>query len=198
MFLQAEGDLDLKVLDGSGVELARSVGLGDREEVSIPPRGAPWDVVIHVENYTQRGTSYTLNITAVMPAPEDNCASAVTLVSGQRVTGSNVGANNGVDLQPAASCVPYGNSGGDLFYRVSVPAGQTLTATTSGDGETDVVLLLLDGCAGNCCLAGADAADLLETLRYTNATGALQDLILVVDGYRSEDVGAFTLDVTVQ
>ena len=73
-----------------------------------------------------------------------------------------------------------------------------MTATTTSTADIDLVLALVDGCQGDCCWAGADAADAAETLTYINNTGAPQDLVLVVDGYQPSDVGPFTLDVTVQ
>ena len=150
-----------------------------------------------------QGTSYVLGVAAsalqrvvhyqvvaLPPTPQnDACDAAVVLpTNGMPVTGSTRGAANDVSLLNV-DCTGYGTQGPDVFYRVAIPAGATLTvalADLTGRGA-DGALYLLDGCAEKCCWAGADRAGAggAETLVYNNLTGASQNLLLGVDQYNA-------------
>ena len=132
----------------------------------------------------------------------DLCAGAATLVAGTPVQGDTSLSSN--DLQFAANtCVPRNNAGPDDFYNVTVGVGQTLTATATPTGSssfTDLALILLTSCTDLCCWANSDTGRgaTPEVLTYTNATGSLQNLVLVVDTYDNgygDSAGPYTLSI---
>lgn len=132
----------------------------------------------------------------------DTCANPITIAGSGIVMGTTVTARG--DYAPSSSpCKP--GDGPELVYRLNVPAGHRLDVTATPLTRFDLVLNLVTdaaacaGATGMQCLRGADAAgaQLAERVSYTN-TGAAQQVLLVVDGYDTGDVGPFSLDVTIQ
>jgi hypothetical protein len=135
--------------------------------------------------------------TCVTPAVNDTCAGVIPLTEGT-VNGTWVGAEDDSDPGPAPDgCTLYREQGADVFYSVSLAAGETLTVVI-GDTIADSALYLLTDCedAEGSCVAGVDAsASLGETLTYT--APAAQSLFLVVDQYAPSDFVDFELTVTI-
>lgn len=91
--------------------------------------------------------------------------------------------------------------GPDVVYKISVPAGQRLSATATPEAATvgnqyDLALYLIEAPASNCsatppdggtiCAAASDntmALDAPETVSYLNSGTAAVDVFLVVDSY---------------
>lgn len=88
------------------------------------------------------------------------------------------------------SCTSYTASAEELLYSVVVPDGETITVTQTpiGGNTQDSSLYLLDDCADMDavnCLAGADSTfgGEVETLNWTNTTGANMTVYIVVDAF---------------
>jgi hypothetical protein len=101
------------------------------------------------------------------------------------------------DLDPSPFCAGEA-PGGDGMVKVTLDAGQTLTATASMPGS-DLVLYALYHCTvPSSCVVGADDARTggPETLSYTNTSGVQENLYLVLD---SIDLSAgYNLEITLQ
>lgn len=90
----------------------------------------------------------------VFAAPDNlDCANAPALHDGDTldVLGATVGQQTlGSVCLPESDWPP-------LFYEVTIPAGQTLTAVGSPLGSDRIALRLLDGCAPASCVAEAES-----------------------------------------
>ncbi len=145
---------------------------------------------------------FTLKVDTGAPRPvpaNDTCAAATVLdvsTGSAQVSGSTYRGTN--DADPGSACTGSTTSGPDVFYAVSLGAGQTLKATATPSGSYDTALYVLPACGSTSCLAGSDASFTsgAETVTYT-ATSA-QTVYLGVDGYQAGDAGDFDLQVTVQ
>ncbi|WP_033369477.1 CARDB domain-containing protein, partial [Hymenobacter norwichensis] len=119
------------------------------------------------------------NICVTLPPANDNCAGAISLTTGTTctvTTGTNAGATNGTT--PVVSCgntsIPASN---DVWYSTVVPAGGSLTVTTSaaaGSALDDTVLELYTGTCGSltsiACNDDANAATLFSSATVTGLT----------------------------
>ncbi len=96
-------------------------------------------------------------------------------------------------------------SGPERVFSISVPAGQTLTATATPDtgSMADPVINLIDGPASNCtntptCLDSSDDPQndqAPETVTFQNTTAAAKTVFIVVGSYST---GPFSLTVALQ
>jgi hypothetical protein len=191
--------LDLFVLSADASSILGTDQNYGGAQVVLPAFPAATDVLILVHG-SGGPMEYKVGVSPV-PA-NDACSGALVLQSGQTVTGNTTGLGNDTQMTMANSCTGYANSGADTYHRVTIPAGQTLTATL--ETLTDHAMYLLDSCTGACCWAGVDdSATDSEVLSYTNATGATQELLLVVDSFDAtsggENVaGPYELGITIQ
>ena len=150
-------------------------------EVSAPDGAAP--------------IAYSLFTLGARPA-NDRCDGATPLPPGAEVIGSTLDADDDLSFAGGfGSCTGWADRGGDLAYRVSIAAGQTMAARLSSGA--DLALYLLDDCASRCCWAGADLAPggAVELVGHLNTTGAPQELYLIVDSFDLTVAGDFTLSV---
>lgn len=141
----------------------------------------------------ERCTGYS----CVPAPPGDDCAEPITI-------DSLPFSAQGVDIDPyrgnlafeAGSCTGWGTAGKDVFYRVELAAGQTLLAEVTS--SFDAALVLLDSCAAESCLAGADAVYENRTERLACTAPAAGSYLLVVDSALGGDrlSGQFDLEVT--
>jgi hypothetical protein len=149
-------------------------------------------------------------------AATEVCATAPLIEPGT-LAGTLVGTRNDY----AIGCTGFQNPGGDLVYRIAVPAGRRLRATVTpekadaGVKQFDPSLYLVTTPAASCaelsndavkapgCLAGSDSQDYVtpETAFWTNGTTAAAEVYVIVDSAwspssPSDDAtheGAFTL-----
>jgi hypothetical protein len=146
------------------------------------------------------------DVDAPPPAAGEACstADAITLVGGTAtVNGTTLG---GVDDHQPGGCAKVNSAGPDHAYSITIPAGQTLTATVNPTGAVyDPGIFLIAAPAANCdvdppvCLAsndaGGDGAD--DAITFANpAGGAAVDAFIIIDGFRP-DGDAYALTVTV-
>lgn len=133
--------------------------------------------------------------TCAIRGENDLCVDAIPLEVGTTV-GTWLGSSN--ELSPAApSCTNFPETGADVFYSVSLDAGQTLTVSIAAGAPADASLYLVTDCAdATTCVAGADAGGGLESLTYTAEDDV--DLFLVVDQFGSTEFVGFTLTVAIE
>lgn len=134
-----------------------------------------------------------------LPPANDFCASAEVIPCGGSVEGTTDLAGNDLD-DPLSICIPFVQSGPDVFYQVCVPASHMLTATLAPD-DFDPGLWFVTDCAdNNTCVAGVDAGltNVTETLNWTNTSDSTVCLIIVVDSFSSSHHGDFTLNTDCQ
>lgn len=141
------------------------------------------------------------------PPVNDSCpatvAGATTITIGTPVTGTTLGAISDFDAGLNVDCTGFDQPGGDVVYRVNLPAGTPVTVTLSGPDATfdSAIALIRPGTLPGCnaepvnCVAGADAtfAGEDETFTFTATAGAHW---LIVDAYAPGVAGNFTLTVT--
>ncbi len=124
----------------------------------------------------------------------DTCAEAISAlpVGTGAFAGDLSGAAN--DLSPVAPCLLTPAQGGEGFAKVLVEDGQTLTVTANMP-DSDTALYLVYNCVqAASCLLGANVATVgPETVTYTNTTGGLENIYIVVDSVNA--AGPYNLDI---
>lgn len=158
--------------------------------------GATQTIFVVIDGYQESTGTFGLAATLSPPPGDDSCTTPTALASGTALTAQAFTSYTD-DYSSGMNCVLF--SGPDRAYSVTVPAGQrvSLVATPTVD---DITLNLIDGAAncGMACLAGEDVGydGEPETLTFTNATGAAQTYLVVVDVFGSA-AGTFDLVATV-
>lgn len=156
-----------------------------------PGTGAT-EMIVAVSPYsrTANGT-FDLTTSFVPNASGALCDGAALIPSGTTLHGENILlSETGADTR----CLPSA-SGYELFYRVSVPAAQHLTATATPMGTWNPVLRIFGSCAATTCLASGDsaAAGLAETLTYANTGAAAVEVIVAAGSDLASRPGTFDL-----
>ena len=144
-----------------------------------------------------RAGPFELGIQVVETPANDRCEDAIPILTSGTLTGDTTWARDHSSYPIQQSCTGYLLGGHDVFYAVSLAAGQTLSVTVTPDPAYDVAVYVRSSCdAGASCLAGADAGlkGEAETLSFT----ALADgtYLLVVDG--ASGGGPFQMQVQIQ
>lgn len=130
--------------------------------------------------------------------PNTTCQTALPVMSGDRLTGQDI---SQATMRPTSGCVGFGHSN-ELFYSITVPAGQTLTAVVTPVSEMPwtPVLNIFASCTASQCLAstlpGGRPGDAVP-INYTNRTGATQTVILSVAAIEPNPTGTFDLAVDI-
>ncbi len=135
------------------------------------------------------GYSCIDNVCIIFP---DHCSDAVAIESGNTVTFNTSDATN--TMSAVSACASYSAAGNDLFYKITVPAGNTLTATLSSDAHDDLIIYLLTSCSESACVNGDN--DYTATATYTNNTDADQVIYIGCDSYGTYNNGLHSLTVT--
>jgi hypothetical protein len=134
--------------------------------------------------------------------PPDTCATAnaltagATMPGGTTVTGDNTGYAN--DTQPSSSCTGYTPDGPDAVYRVTVAAGDVITAIVTPTAW-DASIFISSTCEfAAACILGADgsAGDGAESVAVTASTAGTY--FVVVESWDPGAFGPYSLRVTVQ
>ncbi|MBL8924592.1 MAG: hypothetical protein JNJ54_37425, partial [Myxococcaceae bacterium] len=146
------------------------------------------------------GATYSLALNLAAPLVGDTCSDSQTAITAST---SRMDTLTGYspDYSGGTSCALA--SGADRVYRITIPAGFTLTATTST--TADHGLSLVDGPASSCspvgtCLARADAnlsgtMPVLETLSFNNTTMAPRTVFLIVDRFGTSGSADYALTI---
>jgi len=128
---------------------------------------------------------------APMAAGNSTCAGATALQPGAPVTAQAV-ARGGPGLSSA--CVPSA-VGKTLYYRISVPAGQTVVVVATPTSLLDAVIRFIEACPAVACLDSWDSepAGTAESGHWSNTGTTAVDVIVAVSAYTSDSRGAFDL-----
>lgn len=184
------GDLDLAVLDLCDEALGCLIVVDSGVYVSAP---LPGEYYFVVDGYNGASSGYTLTFTTTpYVAPASMCDSILD-VTGTYFTGDTC---DGVNNIQSNACGLYTEAGLEHIYEIQIPAGCYFTANVTYDVE-DGALWLLDTCApGYACLGFADdtLGGEMETLTYTNNTGAAQTVILVLDAWGAGACGTYAFE----
>jgi hypothetical protein len=142
---------------------------------------------------TPTGT-YDLSVNLSAQPTNTTCATATAVTASGRLTLQN--AARGQENVTGA-CLDTA-TGTALFYAVTIPAGQTLTARALPYGGVDPVLRVLPDCGASRCLASANAGGggAAETVTYTNAGSAPLRVIVAAGGASNATNGVFDLEFT--
>ena len=197
-------------LDGSDNDMPPS----SPERVSFTNTSSlPREVFVVVDSFftmpdDMNGTThvgrYDLAFTLAAPPMGDRCDTATTVMAGT-LAGQSL-TNFSGDYGFGTNC--RRSDGPDRAYKISVPAGQRLTAIAapSSDGGFDATLNLVAGPASACeanplvCLTGADSTltGQPERVDYLNRGAGAQDVFVVVGSYDPTDTDtAFSLTTSV-
>jgi hypothetical protein len=159
--------------------------------------GTTEDIYIFIGSGSSTATGDFTLTTAIDDAPAliagEVCQNAESITAGT-INGTTVGYAN--DYGSGSGC--SGVSGADRLYRISVPAGQRLTATVTPVSSWDpsINLMLSAGCGSpRVCVDGNDdgATGEPDTVSYTNTGASAVDVLVAVESYSSSQSGAFTL-----
>ena len=180
---------------------ADASGAGAAETVSwTNATSLPIDVLVVADSFTaEPAGDYELTLNLISTLAGDVCETAAILSPGNLTDLTTVGYAD--DRGAGSGCAAA--AGPDRFFRISIPVGQTLTATVAPSSAWDAVVNLVSA-AQDCpapaaCLAGEDVAGVggLEAVEYTNNTGEILDVFIVVGGFGAADAGTFNLTTTV-
>lgn len=161
---------------------------------------APRGVLLVVDTATLPGLAsgdFTLGVELAPPPPGEMPATAEVLPGAGSQPGTTTGFLNDVSAYPGF--IPRG--GNDRFYRVTVPAGKSLTVTLS-NLTFDASLALLDGTAVEA--GGLVALDVVnenftasgsETASWRNPGPAAADVIIGVESWSVGSAGTYLLTV---
>ena len=145
----------------------------------------------------------TFDFTCPPPAPDnDDVANAIEIPVGDticetEVQGTNVGATDSGEGDP--SCAAFGYNGGDVWFKVVVPATGELTIETS-DADTntifDTTMEVYSGTSGNLTVLGCDDDDspngAFSLVELTGLTPG-EVLLIRVWEYNDDVKGNFTI-----
>jgi len=183
-------DNDLAVLDQCDETLGCLIVVDSGVYVSAP---YPGDFYFVVDGYGTAAGPYTITFTTTPFVAPPTICSLVQDVTGSLFMGDTCDGYNNV---VSNACGTYSENGLEHYYEIQVPANCSFTANVTYDVE-DGALWILDSCApGYACLGYADDTldGELETVSYTNTTGAAQSVILVVDSYYTAGCGTYTFE----
>ena len=159
----------------------------------------PMDILVVADSFTaEPAGNFQLTLALASSLAGDICETAEAVTPGT-VNGLTT-IDYSTDHATGSGCVT--SSGPDRFFSISIPAGQTLTASAIPFSPWDATINIVsaaDQCpAPAACLAGADNAgdSGSETAQYQNNTSAALDVYILVGGFNTDDAGPFELVTT--
>ncbi len=122
------------------------------------------------------------------------CSAPVVVTDGTMLTGQDVS----VGSDDLSSDCRSSASGPNVYYQLTIPAGEAAIVVVTPDSSLDATIRVLDSCLATSCLSSVDshAGGGAETLSYYNGGTADQTVILAVGAYLSSSVGTFSMQVT--
>ncbi len=142
--------------------------------------------------------TYILTATEAEPPPPPpsnlTCADAEIIPFGPfNIDSSTESAT--ADYSPTlSSCTGYSQAAGnDVVYVICLADGETFDVTMTAGFDDSIYLVLDCEDIDGSCVAGEDNYPSGSYFSYTNASGATQQLYLIVDGYGSSNNGEFNI-----
>ncbi len=162
------------------------------------PSASPQRVQLIVDSAAAAG-SFDLSLAFDTPPAADRCETAVTLTSGQPVSGDFTALID--DYSGRGAGCHEDSELADAVYAITVDAAQTLDVVVSPAAGLDTsISFALDvaGCNARRCVAGWNgaASGLPDTLSYTNRTPTPQTLFIIVDHGFTLGASTFTIVAT--
>jgi hypothetical protein len=117
------------------------------------------------------------------------CASPLPIACGQQVNGDTSTYHSNYDTY---SCGEWSESGPEVIYQFTLPAGNTydVTASLSNLQLQDLDIFLLSNCSASTCLGTSTSGDLSASASNISAG----TYYIAVDGYQGA-MGSYTLDL---
>lgn len=169
------------------------------------PSDAPKTIWVAVEGFIARSEgSYLLSVELndLSTLPEGHtCANAIRLDGPGSYAGDTTTSENYYDGLHGTclrfTSFPSAQSGPDLTYVISVPAGATLSATMNGTSPVgwDTAVAIFRDCADPDTSCASYADDGAATV--TNTARTALDFFIVADGFFNYTRGAYVLNVSV-
>lgn len=157
---------------------------------------------VYIANWDSASSAtggFTISRTCITPPTNDNCSGAITLTPALNCSYTNyttLGATDSVG-PPAPGCASY--NGGDVWFRVTVPASGILTIDTQTGGITDSGMAVYSGTCGALTLITCDddssANGLMSSINLTGQTPGATLFIRVWE-YGNDNPGTFGICVT--
>ncbi|MBX7115794.1 MAG: hypothetical protein K1X64_15810 [Myxococcaceae bacterium] len=188
---------------GSGNELACAQGAAPgyvaRAVVDGLAPATPYYVWVDAAAVEAPQGPYAVNVLLGAIAANETCAAAQTLPLNTSVTGDTVMAVDdvrGAQDSYEGCATPYDFTAPDLVYAFTATTAGKYVVTLLPEAGYDATVSVLAGCGNASCLGVADNTleGVAETVTVTAAAGATY--YVVVDGYRHEERGGFTLSVS--
>lgn len=177
--VDAAGPVLVSTLGGTCGSQTSCSAAAHRHSFRLPVSGPE---TVAITSSTGEAIDFSLSIETGTAPSNDRCEAAQALTLPADVSGNTRWAENRLSFPLAESCTGYWLDGSDVFYSVSLQAGQSVTATLTPGAEFDGAVYVMGDCAQPMCLGGMDRAPKggVETLRFTApAAGTYR---LVVDG----------------
>ncbi len=186
---------------GSSCVAGKDSSTVSAEEISFTPKtSGVYYIAVDGRSSTSKG-SYTLTVDKFLKPTNDACNKATTLalVAGKaKVSGHTIGATNSIDLT-SSGCTKKDTEGPDVYYAVTLKAGQAYSFLATPATGYDVSVYLLSSCAASACVAGSDSnlSGSADSFIFTPKTAGTY-YIGVDTSYASTSTysqGKFTLEV---
>lgn len=186
---------------GPCVAGANASSLPGASEVAVRrnPGATSENVYVVVDsNLTTAAGTYSLALNLAPPLVGDICSNTEPAITASTSFGAETLTNYADDYRGTVSGCAFAAQP-DRTYRVIVPAGYQLTATTTS--TADHALSLVGGTAASCepvtsCLASADlTSGGTETLRWPNASSLARQVFLIVDRFNASGSPDYSLSV---
>ncbi|NIS30527.1 MAG: hypothetical protein GWO04_11485, partial [Actinobacteria bacterium] len=117
------------------------------------------------------------------------CGTATPITADTTITGETIADGGAV---PSGDGCGFGSGDTGLYYAVTVPAGQRVSAVATS--SADLVLFVQDACSDSTCI---NSSDFPEEVTLDNATGTAERIFYVgVRGYSSSTSGTFDMSFT--
>lgn len=185
-FSNAEGDIDLELLDSSGTVVTDSASASDDESITYtaPASGTYFlRVFLYSDAGSTLGNDYGLDV-SISGAPPNQCIA------------DSFEPNDDIVAAPVITMGSYqnlGSCGDDDYYRVDLTAGDTITIDALfSHAEGDIDLALLDT-QGNVALTSETTSDDETIAAVINVTGTFTILVYLYQDNGSVPGNDYTL-----
>lgn len=219
--LSTPSDVDpaIYLVDNSGSVPKVVAGLEDIDSVDVDAAltrattsGGAYYFVADYSVIKGPARNYTVSFSSAVPGPGNSCGTVTALTGAGMVTNDTSTNANAFDVTQngVPVCVDVFNDGAEAYnlpapdyvYSISVPAGQTLTATVMPSGNWDSAVAIVTNCASasmSCVAAGDQGLEAAaDNASYTNSGAQPVTVFIIVDGWDTDQKGSFTLTTTLQ
>jgi len=146
---------------------------------------------------------------ASTPLGGEDCGSAVTITANSTTNSTTTGMTSNYGFVNTAGCRGgslASNTAPDSVFRTTIPAHTRLqvAATSTWDMTLNVISFPVTNCGtgtgtGIICLGGSDSVSGgTETVTFSNTTSAALDVLILIDGFFTTSLGAFSLTTSTQ